>query len=170
MPEKIAVIGSGGWGTAIAIHLSKLGNDVTLWSWLEEESKNLSIDLENKDFLPGVAIPSDIKFTSDISCARDKNIIVLVTPSKAIRSTARNLSGYVSDNAVVVVLSKGLEEGSLKTLSEVVSEEIPHATVAVMSGPSHAEEVARAIPTTNIVACSDIKKAEYIQNVHKKYR
>ena len=165
MPEKIAVIGSGGWGTAIAIHLNKLGNEVTLWSWLEEESKKLSFNLENKDFLPGVAIPSDIKFTSDISCAKDKNIIVLVTPSKAIRSTARNLSGYVSDNAVVVVLSKGIEEGSLKTLSEVVSEEIPHATVAVMSGPSHAEEVARGIPTTNIVACSDIKKAEYIQNV-----
>jgi len=165
LSEKIAVIGSGGWGTAIAMHLCKLGNDVTLWSWLEEESKSLSESHENKSFLPGVIIPDEIKFTSDISCARNKGIVVLVTPSKVIRSTAKQLSPFVSDNSIVVVLSKGIEEGSLKTLSEVVSEEIPHATVAVMSGPSHAEEVARGIPTTNIVACAEFDKAEYIQNI-----
>jgi len=164
MSNKIAVIGSGGWGTAAAIHLSKLGHDVTLWSWLEDESNRLKTDLENKEFLPGIKIPSEINFTSDITCAMGKDIIVLVTPSKAIRSTANALSKHVSKGALVVILSKGIEEKSLKTLSEVVTEEIPHAHICVMSGPSHAEEVARGIPTTNIVACEDIKKAQTIQN------
>jgi len=145
MSNKIAVIGSGGWGTAAAIHLSKLGHDVTLWSWLEDESNRLKTDLENKEFLPGIKIPSEINFTSDITCAMGKDIIVLVTPSKAIRSTANALSKHVSKGALVVILSKGIEEKSLKTLSEVVTEEIPHAHICVMSGPSHAEEVARGI-------------------------
>jgi len=92
-------------------------------------------------------------------------MIILVTPSRAIRSTARMMSEYVDSGAVVVVLSKGLEDITLKTLSQVVEEEIPHAHIAVMSGPSHAEEVAKGIPTTNIAACSNIRYAEMIQNV-----
>jgi len=143
MPNKIAVIGSGGWGTAAAILLKKNGHDVTLWSWLSEESSRLKNDLENKEFLPGVAIPSDINFTSDISCVNNKDIIVLVTPSKAVRSTAKSMSSYVNKDTIIVILSKGLEEGTLKTLSDVVKEEIPQGIIAVMSGPSHAEEVAR---------------------------
>lgn len=165
MQKNIAVIGSGGWGTAAAVHLNKLGHSVTLWSWIEEESNKLKTNLENIDFLPGIKLSPDISFTSDISCVKNKDIVILVTPSKVIRSTAREMSAYVSKNAVVVILSKGIENDSLKTLSEVVSEEIPQATVAVMSGPSHAEEVARQVPTTNIVACSDISKAELIQSV-----
>lgn len=165
MPKNIAVIGSGGWGTAAAVHLNKLGHSVTLWSWIEEESNKLKSNLENIDFLPGIELSPEISFTSDISCVENKDIIILVTPSKVIRSTAREMAEYVSKNAVVVILSKGIENDSLKTLSEVVSEEIPQATVAVMSGPSHAEEVAREVPTTNIAACSDISKAELIQSV-----
>lgn len=165
MYKKIAVIGSGGWGTAAAIHLSKLGHDVTLWSWIDEESNRLKTDLENKEFLPGVSIPESIKFTSDISCVSDKDIIVLVTPSKAIRSTAKAMSPYVSADSIVVILSKGIEDNSLKTLSDVVEEEIPQASIAVMSGPSHAEEVAKGIPTTNIVACRKIENAELVQTV-----
>lgn len=164
MSKNIAVIGSGGWGTAAAVHLSKLGHNVTLWSWLEDESNRLKNDLENKEFLPGVKLPSDINFTSDISCVKDKDIVVLVTPSKAIRSTAKSMREYITKDTIVVILSKGIEDTTLKTLSEVVSEEIPQAYVAVMSGPSHAEEVARGIPTTNIVACDDISKAEAIQS------
>lgn len=165
MSNKIAVIGSGGWGTAAAIQLNKNGHDVTLWSWQEDESTRLRSELENKEFLPGVKIPANINFTSDISCVSGKDLIVLVTPSKVIRSTAKAMSPFVDSNTTIVILSKGIEDNSLKTLSEVVSEEIPLASVAVMSGPSHAEEVARGIPTTNIVASRDIKKAEFIQNI-----
>ncbi len=165
MSEKIVVVGSGGWGTAVSIHLSDLGHDVTLWSWQKSESEALRKNLENKDFLPGVKINPSINFTSDISCVRGKNIVVLVTPSKVIRQTARQMSEFIDDGTPVVILSKGLEAESLKPLSDVAEEEIPQAKIAVMSGPSHAEEVARKIPTTNIVACKDIKCAEYIQNV-----
>lgn len=164
MSNNIAVIGSGGWGTAAAIQLNKNGHKVTLWSWMEEESQNLKKDLENKDFLPGISIPDSIEFTSDISCVNGKDLVVLVTPSKVIRSTAKSMSKYISDNTIIVILSKGIEEGSLKTLSDVVKEEIPQAIVAVMSGPSHAEEVAKGIPTTNIVACNNAEAAEFVQS------
>lgn len=163
--NNIAVVGSGGWGTAAAIHLKKIGHSVTLWSWQSEESDRLSRDLENKEFLPGAKIPEGMIFTSDISCVAGKDIVVLVTPSKVIRSTAKAMSPFVTEGTIVLILSKGIEDGSLKTLSEVVEEEISHATIAVMSGPSHAEEVSRGIPTTNIVACEDISKAEFVQNV-----
>jgi len=165
MSRKIAVIGSGGWGTAVAVHLNKLGHEVTLWSWLKEESDNLKNTLENKPFLPGVALPQDIIFTSDLSCVKDKDLIVLVTPSKAIRLTARSMASYVSKDTVVVILSKGIEDKTLKTLSDVAQEEIPQAKIAVMSGPSHAEEVARGIPTTNIAACEDIDAAKLVQSI-----
>ncbi|MBE7052293.1 MAG: NAD(P)H-dependent glycerol-3-phosphate dehydrogenase [Ruminococcaceae bacterium] len=162
---KIAVVGSGSWGTAAAVHLNKNGHDVTLWSWLDDERKRLQSDLENKEFLPGIKLDSNICFTSDISCVKDKDLVVLVTPSKAIRSTARAMAPHVTKGTIVVILSKGIEDGTLKTLSEVVSDEIPQARVAVMSGPSHAEEVALGIPTTNIAASSDIGCAEFIQSV-----
>ncbi len=165
MSKKIAVIGSGGWGTAAAIQLFKNGHDVTLWSWREEESLKLKTELENKDYLPGIKIPDGINFTSDISCVGGKDLVVLVTPSKVIRSTARDMSPFVEKNTIVVILSKGIEDNSLKTLSDVVAEEIPQSTIAVMSGPSHAEEVARGIPTTNIVACKDMNEAELVQNI-----
>lgn len=162
---KIAVVGSGSWGTAAAVHLNKNGHDVTLWSWLDDERKRLQSDLENKEFLPGIKLDSSISFTSDISCVKDKDLVVLVTPSKAIRSTAHAMAPHVTKNTIVVILSKGIEDGTLKTLSEVVSDEIPQARVAVMSGPSHAEEVALGIPTTNIAASSDVRCAEFIQSV-----
>ncbi|MBR5506092.1 MAG: NAD(P)H-dependent glycerol-3-phosphate dehydrogenase [Clostridia bacterium] len=165
MSEKIAVIGSGSWGTAAAVHLCNQGHDVTLWSWLSDESNRLASELENKEFLPGIALPSSIHFTADISCVKDKNLIVLVTPSKAIRATCHSMAPHVTDGTLIVILSKGIEDGTLCTLSEIVEDEIPNCRVAVMSGPSHAEEVALGIPTTNIAACNDVKYAEYIQSV-----
>lgn len=165
MSEKIAVIGSGSWGTAAAVHLCNQGHDVTLWSWLSDESNRLASELENKEFLPGIALPSSIHFTADISCVKDKNLIVLVTPSKAVRATCHSMAPHVTDGTLIVILSKGIEDGTLCTLSEIVEDEIPNCRVAVMSGPSHAEEVALGIPTTNIAACNDVKYAEYIQSV-----
>lgn len=165
MSQKIAIIGSGGWGTAAALHLQKNGHRVTLWSWQEQESKRLKKDLENKEFLPGITLSPEIDFTSDISCVKNKDLVVLVTPSKAVRSTCRAMAPHIDNGTVVVILSKGLEDKTLCTLSEIAESELCNCHIAVMSGPSHAEEVARGIPTTNIVACSDIKYAEYIQQV-----
>lgn len=165
MSKNVMVVGSGGWGTASAKHLCELGHNVTLWSWKEEESQRLKNDLENKEFLPSIKLSDKINFTSDISLVKDKDLIVLVTPSKVIRHTASQMAPFVTKDTPIVILSKGIEKESLKTLSEVVKEEIPQSKVAVMSGPSHAEEVARKIPTANICACEDIQVSEFIQNI-----
>lgn len=163
--NNIAVIGSGSWGTAISVLLEKNGHSVTLWSWKQEESDTLKRDRENKEFLPDIPLGDNITYTSNISCVEGKELIVLVTPSTVIRSTARSMSQYVKENAIIVILSKGLEDGSLKTLAEVVEEEIPQSRVVVMSGPSHAEEVARSIPTANVAASRHAEAIETVQSV-----
>lgn len=153
--KNIAVIGSGSWGTAISVLLSANGHNVTLWSWKTEESDSLSAYRENRKYLPGIFLGNNVSFTSDISCVAGKDIVVLATPSPAIRSTARAMGEYTDKDSLIVILSKGLEDGSMKILSDVVEEELPHCRVVVMSGPSHAEEVGRAIPTANVVASKD---------------
>ncbi|MBO5059565.1 MAG: NAD(P)H-dependent glycerol-3-phosphate dehydrogenase [Clostridia bacterium] len=163
---KIAVIGSGSWGCAIAILLASKGNDVYLWSWQQEETDRLSADRENKAVLPGKHFPDSIICSHDIElCAKDAALIVTVVPSPATRSTAKQLAPYVRDSQIIVNLSKGIEESTLMTLSAVYESEIPQAKIAVMSGPSHAEEVSENLPTTNVVAAKDAKTAEYIQNI-----
>ncbi len=163
---KIAVIGSGSWGCAIAILLAEKGNDVYLWSWRREETDRLSSDRENKAVLPGKHFPDKIVCTHDIEiAARDADLIVTVVPSPAVRDTAKQLSPYVKKNTVIVNLSKGIEDGTLMTLSEVIESEIPQAEIAVMSGPSHAEEVSENLPTTNVAAAKNIETAKYIQNI-----
>ncbi len=163
---KIAVIGSGSWGCAIAILLASKGNDVYLWSWQQEETDRLSADRENKAVLPGKHFPDSIICSHDMElCAKDAALIVTVVPSPATRSTAKQLAPYVRDSQIIVNLSKGIEESTLMTLSAVYESEIPQAKIAVMSGPSHAEEVSENLPTTNVVAAKDAKTAEYIQNI-----
>lgn len=163
---KIAVIGSGGWGTAIAILLAGKGNQVYLWSWQQEETDRLAADRENKEFLPGVPFPEGIVCSHSMEeCVRDAGLIVCVAPSPATRSTAKALSAYVAEGQPLVNLSKGLEEKSLLRLSQVYRQEIPQAKIAVMSGPSHAEEVSRGLPTTNVVASDDVEVAHFIQDV-----
>lgn len=163
--HTIAVIGSGSWGTAISVLLSGLGHQITLWSWQKAESDRLAHDRENKEFLPGIPLGDRIAYTDDISCVRGKDLVVLVPPSKSMRVTARAMAPYVEDGTVVVILSKGLEEGSHKTLSQVASEELPGARIVVMSGPSHAEEVARGIPTANVAASDDEAAAKFVQDI-----
>lgn len=163
---KIAVIGSGSWGCAISILLANKGNDVYLWSWQQEETDRLNQDRENKDVLPGKPFPDNITCSHDMGlCVKDAGLIVTVAPSPATRTTAKLLSGFVKNGQVIVNLSKGLEESTLMRLSEVYSEEIPQARIAVMSGPSHAEEVSIGLPTTNVVAAESIDIAEYIQEI-----
>ena len=163
---KIAVIGSGGWGTAVSVLLAGKGYDVWLWSWIQEETDRLNHDRENREFLPGVMLPDNIICSHDMkACTENADLIVTAAPSPATRTTAKQLSPFVSDGQIIVNISKGLEEGSLLRLSEVYAEEIPQAKIAVMSGPSHAEEVSRKLPTTNVAASKDPSVAEFVQDV-----
>lgn len=163
---KIAVIGSGGWGTAIAILLAKKGNDVYLWSWIQEETDRLTHDRENKEFLPGVAFPENIHCTHDMGeCTDGAELIITAAPSPATRTTAKQLSPHIKAGQKLINISKGLEEGTLLRLSQVYKEEIPQADISVMSGPSHAEEVSRGLPTTNVVASESMDTAKFIQDI-----
>ena len=163
---KIAVIGSGSWGTAASVLLAGQGHQIYLWSWQRAESERLHADRENKEFLPGIMLPENILCTNDMQEAVEgAELIVTVVPSPATRTTAKQLSGVVQKGQPMVNLSKGLEEGSLLRLSQVYREEIPQARLAVMSGPSHAEEVSRGLPTTNVVAADDIEIAKLVQDV-----
>lgn len=163
---KTAVIGSGSWGTAAAVLLAKHVDEVSLQSWRREETDRLNRDRENREFLPGVALPDNIFCTHDMEEAVDNaDLIVTVVPSPATRTTAKQLSPFVKDGQPMVNLSKGLEEGTLLRLSEVYRSEIPQARIAAMSGPSHAEEVSRGLPTTNVVASADEKLALFVQDI-----
>ena len=163
--SKINVIGSGGWGTAVASMLAKNGHEVLLWSYMKEESENLKKYHENIPFLPGVKIPDNVSFTWDISECGNADMIVIAVPSHAVRATAKSLSPYVKNDSLILNISKGLEENTYKTLSQVLREELPECDIAVMSGPSHAEEVSRDIPTANVVAANSEETANKIQDM-----
>lgn len=161
---KIAVIGSGSWGTAMAMLLAKKGNNVYLWSWIQEETDRLNSDRENKEFLPGIKLLDSIVCTHDMcECIEGAEVIVTAVPSPATRTTAKAMSQYVADGQKIVNISKGLE-GDLR-LSEVYRSEIPQADISVLSGPSHAEEVSRDIPTTVVIASDNKDTSEFLQNV-----
>lgn len=161
---KIAVIGSGSWGTAISLLLAKKGNTVYLWSWIQEETDRLNRDRENKEFLPGLTFPDNIICTHDMGeCIDGAEVIVTAAPSPATRVTAKGMAPFVKEGQKIVNISKGLE-GDLR-LSQVYMEEIPQADVSVLSGPSHAEEVSRGVPTTVVVASEKIETAQFLQDV-----
>lgn len=163
---KIAVIGSGSWGTAMAVMLASRGHDIFLWSWIQEETDRLARDRENKEFLPNIKFPDTIYCTHDMrECTENAELIITAAPSPATRTTAKQLAPFVSEGQKIVNISKGLEEGTLLRLSEVYAEEIPQAVISVMSGPSHAEEVSRGLPTTNVVASDSIETAKTIQDI-----
>lgn len=161
----ICVLGSGGWGTAVSILLHNNGHKVTLWSFCDEECENLKKYRENKPYLPGVSIPEGIEFTSDISCCSGKDLIVVATPSHGVRKTAQKIRDFVLPSQLILNISKGIEEGTYLTISQILKEELPNCRIAVMSGPSHAEEVSRGVPTTNVVASENIKDAETVQDI-----
>ncbi len=163
---KIAVIGSGSWGSAVTSLLASKGYKVYLWSWKEEETLNLRRDRENKEFLPGVMLDGDITFSNDMQeCVEDAELIVLATPSHAIRNTVRNLAKYIKQEQILLNISKGLEPKTLKRLSEVIKDEIPNVRLGIMSGPSHAEEVGRKMATANVVASDEKEITTFVQDV-----
>ena len=160
---KILVAGSGGWGTALAMTLLKNGNEVTLWSYCEEESRQLAKTGENP-FLPGVKIPKGMKYTWDCAAAEKAEMVVFATPSFAVRKTAKSFAPHLSEDVILVSVTKGIEEGTGCRMSQIVEQETGK-TVVALSGPSHAEEVSRGIPTGIVVACSDKALAEKAQGV-----
>ncbi len=163
---NISVIGAGSWGTALALLLHKNGHHVTVWSIVESEIQMLQTEHEHKDKLPGVKLSEDMEFTTDLQAAlQDKDVLVLAVPSPYTRSTSHNMAPYVKEGQIIVNVAKGIEEHTVMTLSQIIEEEIPQAEVAVLSGPSHAEEVGRGIPTTIVVGAKRKKTAEYLQNI-----
>ena len=163
---RVGIIGAGSWGTALSTVLYANGHDVTVWSILESEINMLREKREHTTKLPGVQLPQGIAFTTELAEAiTAKNLLVLAVPSVYTRSTARSMKPYVAEGQIVVNVAKGIEESSLKTLVEIVEDEIPGANVAVLSGPSHAEEVGRGLPTTCVVGAHNRATAEYIQNI-----
>ena len=163
---KIGVIGAGSWGTALARLLTNNGHDVIMWSIIEDEIAMLKSEHEHKDKLPGVKLPEALKFTTDLQEAvAGKEVLVLAVPSAFTRSTSRSMKELVAKGQIIVNVAKGIEEDSLMTLSQIIEQEIPQATVAVLSGPSHAEEVGKDMPTTCVVGAKKRETAEYIQNI-----
>ena len=161
---KVTVLGSGGWGMALGIAAFNNGCKVTLWSPFEKEVEMLRELRTNEKLLKGIYLPEDIDITDDMSCVEGSTVTIIATPSTAVRSVAEKLKNY-NDFGIVVNVSKGLEKGSLKRLSQVISEEIPYSPVVVLSGPSHAEEVARNIPTSLVAASKSLPAAQAVQNI-----
>ncbi len=163
---KIGIIGAGSWGIALSVLLQGNGHEVTVWSAIGDEIDMLNREHEHKDKLPGVKLSEEMIFTKELTKAVDgKDLLVLAVPSPYTRETSRQLKEIVADGQMIVNVAKGIEEKTLMTLSQIIEEEVPQAEVAVLSGPSHAEEVGRGIPTTIVVGARKKATAEFIQNI-----
>lgn len=162
---KISVLGSGGWGTALALLLLENGNEVTMWSYRQEESDLLKATRINP-MLEGVELPEALGLTSDMSCAADSDIVLLATPSFAVRNTAAQLKKLIRPGTIIVSVGKGFEKGTSMTLSQVITDEVgEQCPVVVLCGPTHAEEVGRGVPTAIVAASKNKDAAEAVQDV-----
>lgn len=160
------VLGAGSWGTALSVLLTDNGHQVTVWSIDENEVKMLNEKREHELKLPGVKLPDTMMITGDLEQAiKGKVFLVLAVPSPFTRSTAKRMAQYVEEGQIIVDVAKGIEESTLLTLSAQIEQEIPQADVAVLSGPSHAEEVGRRLPTTCVIGAKTRKTAEYLQSM-----
>ena len=167
---RAAVIGSGAWGTALALVLLENGHQVALWSHTQQECDRLRTERENP-MLPGVPLPEELALTTDLSCVKGCQVIVLATPSFAVRETTRRLGGLADPGTPVVLASKGIERGSSLLLHQVAEQELGgERPVVVLSGPSHAEEVGRRLPTAVVVACEDRQAAVLVQEMFMNQR
>lgn len=167
MKQKVAVLGAGSWGTALAIVLVDNGHDVRLWSYREDQVKEINEKHTNHRYL-NVELPEELRAYHDLEEAvSGVAAVVLVVPSSAIREVMSRLKGYLADDTIIIHASKGIEPNSLKRISEVITEELPHRShhMVVLSGPSHAEEVALRSPTTVTVASEQLVAAQFAQNL-----
>lgn len=163
---KVSVMGAGAWGIALAIVLRNNNNDVTIWSKLENEVNMLKNERENSISLPGIKLQDDIKITTDLrEAVKDTDIIVMAVASRFTRQTAAAIRDMVKPGQIIVNVSKGIEDVTFMTLTDVIKDELPCVEVAALSGPSHAEEVGKGIPTSVVVGAYSKETAEKIQNV-----
>lgn len=164
--SNISILGAGTWGCALAILLAGKGHDVTIWTKIENEARSLNENRKDMKNLPGAQMPDQVKITLDLEDAcKNKDLIVMAVASPYIRSTAKLACPYIKEGQIIVNVSKGIEDKTLYTLSEVLHEEIPQADIAVLSGPSHAEEVSRGVPTTIVVGAATKETAHFIQDI-----
>lgn len=163
---KISVLGAGSWGTALSLLLYNNGHEVMLWSALKDEVEMLRVKREHESKLPGVRLPEEIEITAELEkCLEAPDVAVLAVPSSFTRSTSKQMAPFVKEGQIIVNVAKGVEDHTLMTLSEIISQEIPQADVCVLSGPSHAEEVGKGLPTTCVVSAESRKTAEYLQRI-----
>ncbi len=163
--SRISILGAGTWGCALSILLTGNGHDVTIWTKIEQEARYLNENRKNMKNLPGAQLPDQVKIILDLEEAcTDKDVIVMAVASPYIRQTAAAAKPFIKEGQIIVNVSKGIEDGSLKTLSQVIKDEIPQGDIAVLSGPSHAEEVSRGIPTTIVVGAESKETAHFIQD------
>ena len=163
---NVGVLGAGSWGTALSVLLTENGHQVTVWSIDENEVNMLNEKREHVLKLPGVKLPDSMVVTTDLEgTVKGKDFLVLAVPSPFTRSTAKKMAPFVAEGQIIVDVAKGIEEATLLTLSKQIEEEIPQADVAVLSGPSHAEEVGRKLPTTCVIGAKTRKTAEYLQSM-----
>ena len=159
---KTAVVGSGAWGTALAIRLCKNGHDVTMWNFHPEQIPEMTEKRHNPR-LPGVILPAELKISPDFSCVSGCEIVVIACPSFPMRSVCRGIAPYLDPDAIVVSVTKGIEDGTMLRMSQVAEQETGHKVV-VLTGPTHAEEVAQELPTAILAACEDKVLAETVQD------
>jgi glycerol-3-phosphate dehydrogenase (NAD(P)+) len=166
MCAKVTFLGAGSFGTALSIMLAKKGLDINIWDRDKNVIEDINVKKENFKYLPKITIPHNVKAFIDIEEAIEGSaFIVLSVPSHVVRSLSRQISSMVNEKQIVVSIAKGIEEDSLKRISQVIEEEIPQSPVVILSGPSHAEEVALDIPTLVVVTSKDMKSAEKVQDV-----
>ncbi|MBQ2401421.1 MAG: NAD(P)-dependent glycerol-3-phosphate dehydrogenase, partial [Lachnospiraceae bacterium] len=162
---KIGVIGSGTWGTAIAVLLNNNGHQVDLWSAIPAEIEEMKETLKHKN-LPEVTLPETICYTTDLEAAiEDKDILVLSVPSVFVRGTAKRMKEFCKEGQIIVDVAKGIEENTLMTMTQIIKDEIPQCEPVALSGPSHAEEVSRGLLTTCVAGSHKKEIAEYVQSV-----
>lgn len=169
MTQTVAVVGSGSWGTALSVVLADNGYDVLLWSRRKEIADEINQDHTNETYLPGVSLPDKIFASEDLQkIVKGQTAIFVVLPSSVFRETVRRMAPFVSDDAIVIHATKGFDPAHYERMSEVLLKELPHlhkGQIAVISGPSHAEEVSRRMPTTVVAASSSKKTAEKVQDI-----
>lgn len=162
---EIGMIGAGSWGTALTYRLSGNGHHVEIWSIAQDEVDMINTAHEQKVKLPGTMLPEEVRASTDLKeVMSDKDMLVLAVPSPFTRSTAKAMAQYCKYGQLIVSVAKGIEEGTQMTLSQVISEEIPQANVAVLCGPTHAEEVGKGMPTAIVAGAADEKTAKYVQD------
>ncbi len=159
---KVSVVGSGAWGTALAIRLHKNGHDVTMWTFEKDLIEEMETTRRNPR-LPSAVLPEGLKISGDYACVRGSELVVIASPSFPMRSVCRGVAPYIDETAVVVSVTKGIEDNTCKRMSQIVAEETGKRVV-VLTGPSHAEEVSQDIPTGLLAACEDKALAEFVQD------